>query len=181
MLTVPAQSFCAPARAKLMAALRSMPGVCAVFGSSEWHGITHTPSCFHFGSAISQLLRSLSPSGRAREAARLFGGAEQSLGLVDAFLLLGFRIGIRDDAGAGLDVHRAVLDQRGAQHDGGVHPASGGEIADRAGIEPALLLLQLVDNFHGAYLGRAGNGAGRKAGGERIDGVMRIGEGALDI
>src|SRR6185295_7368427 len=52
MLTVPAHSFCAPARAKLIAALRSMPGVCAVLESSEWPGITRTPSCFHFGSLM---------------------------------------------------------------------------------------------------------------------------------
>src|SRR6478672_2498678 len=120
MLTVPAQSFCAPARARLMAALRSMPGVCAVFGSSEWPGITRTPSCFHFGPAIARLLRSLSPSGCAREAASLFGSTEQSLGFVDAFLLLGFRIGIGDDAGAGLHIHHAVLDQRRAQRDAAI-------------------------------------------------------------
>src|SRR5262245_36395538 len=53
MLTVPAQIFCAPTRAKLIAALRLMPGVCGVFGSSEWPGITCTPSCFHLGTEIS--------------------------------------------------------------------------------------------------------------------------------
>src|SRR3954466_8948888 len=120
MLTVPAQSFCAPARARLMAALRSMPGVCAVFGSSEWPGTTRTPSCFHFGSAIARFLMSLPSPGCARKAAGLFGGTEQSLGFVDAFLLLGLWIGIGDDAGAGLHVHHAVFDQRGTQHDGGV-------------------------------------------------------------
>src|SRR5262249_23254274 len=31
-------------------------GVCAVFGSSEWPGITRTPSCFHFGSVIVSLV-----------------------------------------------------------------------------------------------------------------------------
>src|SRR4051812_10878268 len=102
MLTVPAQSFCAPARARLMAALRSMPGVCAVFGSSEWPGTIRTPSCFHFGSGIARFLMSLPASCGTREAARLFGGAEQGLGLVDAFLLFGLRIGIGDDAGTGL-------------------------------------------------------------------------------
>src|SRR3954453_7358806 len=30
-----------------MAALRSIPGVCAVFGSSDPPGMTRTPSCFH--------------------------------------------------------------------------------------------------------------------------------------
>jgi hypothetical protein len=49
MLTVPAQIFCAPTRAALIAALRFIPGVCAVLGSSAWPGITRTPSNFHFG------------------------------------------------------------------------------------------------------------------------------------
>ena len=35
---MPAQIFCAPTRAKLIAALRSMPGVWAVFGSSDGQG-----------------------------------------------------------------------------------------------------------------------------------------------
>src|SRR5262249_36887138 len=85
---------------------------------------------------------------RAREPLRLLGRAEQRLGLVDALLLLGLGIGIGDDAGAGLHVHGAVLDQRGAQHDAAVELAGGGEIADRAGIESALLLLELVDDLH---------------------------------
>src|SRR5882672_10472866 len=100
MLTVPAQIFCAPTRAWLIAALRSMPGVCAVLGSSEFPGMTRTPSCFHFGSwwwsGWSVIL--LPPSRRAREALGLLRGAEQRLGLVDAFLLLGLGIGIGDDA-----------------------------------------------------------------------------------
>src|SRR5439155_18092359 len=33
-----------------------MTGVCAVFESSEWPGITRTPSCFHFGSVIAFLV-----------------------------------------------------------------------------------------------------------------------------
>src|SRR5215470_7675900 len=89
--------------------------------------------------------RLLPPLSRAGEAARLLGGAEQRLRLVDAFLLLVLRIGVGDHAGAGLHVHAAVLDERGAQHDAGVHLAGGGEIADAARIEAALLLLQLVD------------------------------------
>src|SRR5512133_3821568 len=52
MVTVPAHSFCAPTRAKLMAALRSMPGVCAVLASSWLPGITRTPSCFHAGASL---------------------------------------------------------------------------------------------------------------------------------
>src|SRR4051794_30887872 len=46
MVTVPAHNFCAPARAKLIAALRSMPGVDGTLGSSWSPGMTRTPSCF---------------------------------------------------------------------------------------------------------------------------------------
>jgi hypothetical protein len=46
MVTVPAHSFWAPTRAKLMAAARFMPGVWAVLVSSDPAGMTRTPSCF---------------------------------------------------------------------------------------------------------------------------------------
>ena len=45
MLTVPAQIFCAPTRAALIAAARFMPGVCAVLGSSWSPLMTRTPLC----------------------------------------------------------------------------------------------------------------------------------------
>ena len=82
----------------------------------------------------------------------------------------GFEVG--DDAGAGLHVDLAVLHHRGAEHDAGVHRAVGGEIADAAGIGAALLLLQLVDDLHRAHLRRAGDGAGREAGDERVERVL---------
>src|SRR5881275_2428370 len=44
--TVPAQIFCAPTRAKLIAAARFMPGVCGVLVSSWSPGITLTPFVF---------------------------------------------------------------------------------------------------------------------------------------
>src|SRR5271163_4299935 len=43
MLTVPAQIFCAPTRAALIAAARFIPGVWAVFGSSWFALMTRTP------------------------------------------------------------------------------------------------------------------------------------------
>src|SRR5690348_18249021 len=46
MCTVPAQIFCAPTRAKLIAAARFMPGVCGVLVSSWSPGITLTPCSF---------------------------------------------------------------------------------------------------------------------------------------
>src|SRR3954465_9262460 len=47
--TVPAQSFSAPVRARVMAAARFMPGVCGVLMSSSLDLTTRTPSNFHFG------------------------------------------------------------------------------------------------------------------------------------
>src|SRR5262245_37427641 len=93
--------------------------------------------------ATSSLRALLCPPRRTREAFGLLRGAEQRFGLVHAFLLLGLGIGVGDDAGARLHVHLAVLDQRRAQHDAAVELAGGGEIADRAGIEAALLLFEL--------------------------------------
>src|SRR5215204_4023213 len=45
---------------------------------------------------------SLPSSCRAGEAACLFGGTEQRLGLINALLLLRLRVGVSDNAGAGL-------------------------------------------------------------------------------
>src|SRR5918994_5706911 len=66
----------------------------------------------------------------AGEAHRLFGRPEKGFRLVDAFLLLGSRVGIVDDARARLHGHAPVFDHGGAQHDAGVHLAVGAEIAD---------------------------------------------------
>src|SRR5262249_8705039 len=164
------------------AALRSMPGVCAVLGSSACPGMTRTPSCFHLGARSRSVLtfmsllssavdmpaptRSswlLSPPRRARKSFGLFRGAEQRFGLVDAFLLLELGVGIGDDAGAGLDIHHAVFDQRRAQHDAAVELTRGGEIPHRPGIEPALVRFELVDDLHCSHLGCARDAACRAA------------------
>ena len=81
----------------------------------------------------------LPPSRAGREAHRLLGGAEQRLRLVDAFALLVGGIAVVDDAGARLHMHQPVLDDRGAQHDAGVHLARGAEIADAAAVDAALV------------------------------------------
>ena len=91
--------------------------------------------------------------GVPAKPARFFGSAEQSPRLVDAFLLLGGGIAIRDDAGAGLHVHGAVLDQRGAQGDAGVHVAVGVEITDarrhrcRGGRVPSSSMICIARTF----------------------------------
>src|SRR5690606_19508279 len=70
--------------------------------------------------------------------------------------------GIVDDAGAGLDVQHAVLDDGGADGDGGIHVAVPGQVADRTRVDAALDRLQFVDDLHGADLRRAADRAGRE-------------------
>ncbi len=67
-----------------------------------------------YGSRRRQSYCSLPALGPCREADRLLGGAEQGLRLVDALALFGRRIGIIDDPSAGLNIHRSILDDRGA-------------------------------------------------------------------
>src|SRR3546814_17829932 len=64
--------------------------------------------------------------------------------LVPALLVLGLRLAIGDQAGAGLDVHRAVLHHRGAQRDAGIHRAAGAEVADAADVDATPVRLQLL-------------------------------------
>ncbi len=106
--------------------------------------------------------------------------AEQGLGLVHAFLLLGGRIGIVDNSRARLHMHSPVLHDGGAQHDAGIHLAARTEIADAAGIGAALLLLQLVDDLHRPHLRSAGDGSsGKPARGHRAGRALV--EVALDV
>src|SRR5689334_3924657 len=82
--------------------------------------------------------------GSAGKTARFFRRTKQGLRLVDAFLLLEIGIAVGHDACACLNVHRAVLDQRGPQNDAGVHFARSGKIPDTAGVQTALFFLQLI-------------------------------------
>ena len=78
---------------------------------------------------------------------------------------------VGDDAGAGLDVGRFILDDQRTQSDAGVHIASIVDVADGAGVRAAAVRLQLVDDLHGADFGRAADGARREA---RLEGVERV-------
>ena len=97
------------------------------------------------------------------EVARHLGGVQQRSGLGDRLLELGLGVAVVDDAAAGLDVERAVLDHPGPERDAGVHLAGGGKIADRARVDAALFLLQLVDDLHRPNFWRARDGARRQA------------------
>src|SRR5205823_9071821 len=69
MWTVPAQIFCAPTRAKLIAAARFMPGVCGVLVSSWSPGMTLTPLVFQSMSVLSgfSLIAFLLVTGKFQE------------------------------------------------------------------------------------------------------------------
>src|SRR5690349_21279161 len=109
-------------------------------------------------------------SAPARKTDGFVGGAEECLCLVDSFLKFTLRHAVRDHPAAGLNVHHAVLDDRGAQHNAGIHCAVCGKITDRTRVNgTSLLLLEFVDDFHGAYLRCTGEGTGRETGGESID------------
>src|SRR4051812_38360923 len=71
MCTVPAHSFWAPTRARVIAAARSMPGVCAVLVSSEPPGTTRTPVCFHPSVGTSCSLSGIVATPRCDHAACL--------------------------------------------------------------------------------------------------------------
>src|SRR5215207_6546579 len=119
--------------------------------------------------------------GLAGEADGLLGGPEQRLRLVDALGLLALGHAVINDAGARLDVPAAVLHEGGAQDDAGVHLTVRAEIADGAGIEAALVLLQLVDDLHRPDLRRTRDRAGGKARSQRIEGVMAGPDLSLDV
>ncbi len=90
--------------------------------------------------------------------------------MMHSFCSSAARVG--DDAGAGLDMDHAVLDEGGAQHDAGVHLPVGREVADAAAVGPALGLFQLVDDLHRPHFRRARQRAGGKARHQRVDGVV---------
>src|ERR687885_725498 len=70
MWTVPAQIFCAPTRAALMAAARFMPGVWGVLVSRLFPGTTRTPLCFQLSGGVPPRPQ---PPGRRARAPREVG------------------------------------------------------------------------------------------------------------
>src|SRR5690242_9597313 len=83
MITVPAQSFSAPARARVIAAARFMPGVCGVLMSSSFAWTTRTPRCFHLDSALmSELPGSFRVDSLPQHRLRLDGERQQPARLV---------------------------------------------------------------------------------------------------
>ena len=102
------------------------------------------------------------------EAHGFLGGAEQGAGLGPGFLVFRLGVAIGHHAGAGLGIKNAILHQRGAQADSGIHAAITAKIAKAAGIDATARGLQLLDDFHRAEFWRTGERAGREAAGQRI-------------
>src|SRR5882757_6213347 len=62
-------------------------------------------------------------------------GGHHAHGFIDAFLVFARGDGVGDDAGAGLDVGFAVLEDDGAQGDAGVGVSVEAEVANGAGVD----------------------------------------------
>src|SRR5712691_1297898 len=111
-----------------------------------------------------------SPSGLGERQ-----GLEHGLRLVFGLPELARRIRIRHDARAGLHRDAIPADQGAADRDGRVEvrgpPA---DVADRPGVGPAPLGLELVDDLHGTHLRGARYGARGKAGLEYVERVVAV-------
>ena len=128
------------------------PGAVAGPGGDGRHDVPPSPNC--------SWARSMARSRAAALFLRL------------SVLLRGHRVG--DDAGAGLHVGHAVLDDHRADADAGVEVAAVAEVADGAGVGAAAHRLELVDDLHGAHLGGAAHGAGGERRLERVGRVVAL-------
>ncbi len=98
-----------------------------------------------------------------------FDGLEQAAGFVERFLIFGGGLAVGDDARAGLNVGLVALHDDRAESDASIHVAGEIDVADGAGVWPAAVGFQLVDDLHGADLGSAGDRARREAGAEGVE------------
>src|SRR5262249_43371755 len=98
-------------------------------------------------------------------------GGEEGAGFVNAFLIFAGGGGVGNDAAAGLNVGDAVFDDHGAESDAGIEIAGEVEIENAAGVDAAARAFDLFDDFHGADVGGAGDGASRKTRHERVEAI----------
>ena len=113
-----------------------------------------------------------SRSSRVKEL-KLFGfgdGTAESAELVVDFLELVFDITLSDDAAAGLEPEFATAADEGADGNSLIEGAVETDESDAAAVGAAVVRLNLGDELHSTYLGRAGQCAGREGVDERLDG-----------
>src|SRR4029077_3823034 len=96
-------------------------------------------------------------------------------------LVLQCRIGIRDNAGAGIDECTLPLHDYRADDNAGIQVSIVSEVSDRPGIEPALFGFQLADNLHRANFWSARYRARGKRGNKQIKGGFAGGKPAPNI
>src|SRR5882724_4473200 len=103
---------------------------------------------------VSPAARGVGRAARAR-AARDLDGGHDGAGLVVALLVLGLGDAVGDEPRARLHVDRVALRDERADRDGRVEVARVRDVADGAAVEVAAERLRLLDDLHGADLGRA--------------------------
>src|SRR6185437_15230879 len=120
-------------------------------------------------------------SWKSEAGASHLEGAHHGAGLVDALDVLLLRDRIGDHAGADLDLSHAAAQDDGTDEDAGAEIALVIEVEDAAAVGAAAGGFELLDDLHGADLGRTGEGAGGKTGGQGVEAVAAGAEQGADI
>ena len=117
----------------------------------------------------------------ARELPGPLDGFEHACRFVDCFLILRGRITVSDDACSSLDIRFAVLEDAGAESDAAIEVAIKAEVADGACVGATFAFFETADDFHGADLGGAADGASGEGGAhDVVGGAVRV-ELAADV
>src|SRR4029077_16222762 len=92
-------------------------------------------------------------------------------GLIHGFLKLALGNGIGDQPRPGLHGSQPFLYDQSANRDTGIEIAGEIEIKNGSGVDAATRRFQLVNDFHGANLGRTGDGSRGEAGSESVEDI----------
>ncbi len=112
-----------------------------------------------------------------RQANRL----DHPLRLAERFSVLRLRVGVGDDAGAGLEEDLPVPDQHRPDRDAEIHVAVVAEVPHGAAVRPPAGGLQLRDDLHRPDLRRPGQGPRREGRPEDVEAVLLRCELRLDV
>ena len=111
----------------------------------------------------------------------LLCGSQYGARLIFCLLPFHFGDGVGDDAGGGLCVQHAIFDDAGTDGDGKIHFAAEGQVAAGTAIDAAFDRFEFVDEFHGAHLGGAREGAGREGGSQYVEVGHAVFERTFDV